>query len=374
MRYSVLLLSGDGIGPEVTGIARRCMKAAAAAEGFDIHFGDAPFGGAAIDATGAPLPERTLEAARAADAIFLGAVGGPKWDDAPERPEKGLLGLRKALGLYANLRPVKVFDGLEDLSPLKRDRVQGADVLIVRELTGGLYFGEKREGESEAFDGCAYSAAEIERIAHMAFRAASARSGRVTSVDKANVLATSRLWRRTVDQVALEYPDVVLDHLYVDAAAMALVTDPTRFDVILTENLFGDILSDEAAVIAGSIGLLGSASLGLSGPGLFEPIHGSAPDIAGSGLANPGGAIASAAMLMRHGLRQSGAADRIDAALAAVLAEGGRTRDLGGSDGTQAFGSMVVDRISMSDEPWPESGTCEAYAHSTPLPLLSTIT
>lgn len=372
MKYSVLLLPGDGIGPEVTDMARRCMEAAAAAEGFEIHFEDAPFGGAAIDATGTPLPERTLETARAVDAIFLGAVGGPRWDDAPERPEKGLLDLRKALGLYANLRPVKVFDGLEDLSPLKSDRVQGADVLIVRELTGGLYFGEKREGESEAFDACSYSAVEIERIAHMAFRAASARSGRVTSVDKANVLATSRLWRRTVDRVATDYPDVVLDHLYVDAAAMALVTEPTRFDVILTENLFGDILSDEAAVIAGSIGLLGSASLGATGPGLFEPIHGSAPDIAGSGLANPGGAIASAAMLMRHGLRQSGGADRIDAALAVALAEGVKTKDLGGSDGTVAFGAAVVDRISTKEGPWPDSGTCGPYKNSPPPMLMST--
>jgi 3-isopropylmalate dehydrogenase len=342
---SVLLLPGDGIGPEVTAVAQACMQAAADAEGFTLSFDEAPFGGAAIDAAGTPLPAETLAKAQAADAIFLGAVGGPKWDDAPERPEKGLLGIRKALGLFANLRPVKVFDGLEDFSPLKLDRVKGADVLIVRELTGGLYFGEKREGDAEAFDGCAYSAHEVERIARIAFRAASGRSGRVTSVDKSNVLATSRLWRRTVERVAADYPDVALDHMYVDAAAMALVTHPTRFDVILTENLFGDILSDEAAVIAGSIGLLGSASLGATGPGMFEPIHGSAPDIAGTGAANPGGAIASAAMLMRHGLDQGGAADRIEAALGAALKAGARTADLGGRDGTQAFADAVLTHL-----------------------------
>jgi 3-isopropylmalate dehydrogenase len=322
------------------------MEAAADAEGFTLRFDEAVFGGAAIDAAGTPLPKATLEKAKVADAIFLGAVGGPKWDDAPQRPEKGLLGIRKALGLFANLRPVKVFEGLEDFSPLKVDRVKGADVLIVRELTGGLYFGEKREGEHEAFDGCAYSAAEVERIARIAFEAARGRSKRLTSVDKANVLATSRLWRRTVERVAAEYPDVALDHMYVDAAAMALVTHPARFDVMLTENLFGDILSDEAAVIAGSIGLLGSASLGASGPGLFEPIHGSAPDIAGTGKANPGGAIASAAMLMRHGLNQAKAADRIEAALASALNAGARTADLGGSDGTQAFAEAVISRIA----------------------------
>ncbi len=346
MTQSVLLLPGDGIGPEVTAVARACMEAAAEAEGVQLQFDEAAFGGVAIDAAGTPLPDATLEKANAADAIFLGAVGGPKWDAAPERPEKGLLGIRKALGLFANLRPVKVFEGLEDFSPLKADLVKGADVLIVRELTGGLYFGEKREGDDEAFDGCAYSAAEVERIARIAFEAAQGRSKRLTSVDKANVLATSRLWRRTVEQVAADYPDVALDHMYVDAAAMALVTHPSRFDVILTENLFGDILSDEAAVIAGSIGLLGSASLGAPGPGLFEPIHGSAPDIAGTGKANPGGAIASAAMLMRHGLDQPGAADRIEAALAGALKTGARTADLGGDFGTEAFAEAVRTRLN----------------------------
>lgn len=348
MTRSILMLPGDGIGPEVAAAAKLCLEAVASAEGLSLGFDAAPFGGAGIDEAGSPLPAETLEKARAADAIFLGAVGGPAWDDAPERPEKGLLGLRKALGLFANLRPVKVFDGLEHLSPLKEDRVRGADVLIVRELTGGLYFGEKREGETDAFDGCAYTAEEVERIARIAFRAAAGRNGRLTSVDKANVLATSRLWRRTVDRLAPEYADVAVDHMYVDAAAMALVTGPARFDVILTENLFGDILSDEAAVIAGSIGLLGSASLGLSGPGLFEPIHGSAPDIAGKGIANPSGAILSAAMLLRHGLGEASAADRLEAALEAELRDRERTADLGGSASTAAFAERVAERAERA--------------------------
>lgn len=345
MSASVLLLPGDGIGPEVTEAARLCLAAAAAAEGVTLEFEAAPFGGAAIDACGTPLPEATLEKAKHSDAVFLGAVGGPAWDDAPERPETGLLALRKALGLFANLRPVKVFDGLEDLSPLKPDRAAGADLVIVRELTGGLYFGEKREGETEAFDGCAYSVAEVERIARAAFRAAASRRGRVVSVDKANVLATSRLWRRTVTRISKEFADIALEHLYVDAAAMALVTEPARFDVILTENLFGDILSDEAAVIAGSIGLLGSASLGAEGPGLFEPIHGSAPDIAGQGKANPIGAISSAAMLLRHGLKAPEAAARIERAVPAALKAGAGTADIGGRDATQAMTEAVVRRI-----------------------------
>jgi 3-isopropylmalate dehydrogenase len=343
---SVLLLPGDGIGPEVTEAARQCLEAAASAEGLSIKFDEAAFGGAAIDACGTPLPDTTLETAKTADAVFLGAVGGPAWDDAPERPEKGLLGLRKALGLFANLRPVAVFPGLEDLSPLRPERAAGSDLLIVRELTGGLYFGDKREGDREAFDGCAYSAAEVERIARAAFRAAAGRRGRVTSVDKANVLATSRLWRRTVTRIGEEFPDVALEHLYVDAAAMALVTDPARFDVILTENLFGDILSDEAAVIAGSIGLLGSASLGQAGPGLFEPIHGSAPDIAGQGVANPIGAIASAAMLLRHGLKAPEAAERLEHAIAAALNAGLRTPDIGGTDGTEAMTNAVLRQLA----------------------------
>lgn len=345
MSQAILILPGDGIGPEVATAAKACLQAIAELEGLRLTFTEAPFGGAGIDACGEPLPQDTLKAAQSADAIFLGAVGGPKWDHAPKRPEQGLLGLRKALGLYANLRPVKVFKGLEHLSPLKEKRVAGADVLIVRELTGGLYFGEKREGDEEAFDGCSYSRAEVSRIAEIGFKAAQGRNGKLTSVDKANVLATSRLWRKTVKDLSGDYPDVAVDHLYVDAAAMALVTQPARFDVIVTENLFGDILSDEAAVVAGSIGLLGSASLGASGPGLFEPIHGSAPDIAGQDKANPSGAIASAAMLLRYGLNQPKAADRLEAALEAALLHEPRTADLGGTASGSAFADSVLSHI-----------------------------
>lgn len=347
-RHRILLLPGDGIGPEVTAAARQCLEAVAAGFDLSLAFDEAPVGGAGIEACGEPLPAETLHRARTSDAVLLGAVGGPAWDAAPRRPEAGLLALRKGLGLFANLRPVKVFEGLEDLSPLKRERVAGADLLIVRELTGGLYFGEKREGEYEAFDGCAYTREEVERIARVAFEAAGQRRGRVTSVDKANVLATSRLWRRTVEDHARAWPDIALDHLYVDAAAMTLVTQPARFDVIVTENLFGDILSDEAAVIGGSIGLLGSASLGAGGPGVFEPVHGSAPDIAGRDIANPAGAIASAALLLRHGLGLPGPAQALDDALADTLRAGVRTRDLGGTAGCMRFAAAVCERVAAT--------------------------
>jgi 3-isopropylmalate dehydrogenase len=346
MTQNILVLPGDGIGPEVSAAARLCLDAVAAAEGLDLSFDEAAFGGHGIDECGEPLPGETLKKAQNSDAIFLGAVGGPKWDKAPKRPEQGLLGIRKTLGLFANLRPIKVFEGLKHLSPLKADRVTGADVLIVRELTGGLYFGEKREGDIEAFDGCSYSSQEVDRIAQIAFKAAQGRSGRVMSVDKANVLATSRLWRKTVENVASGYPDVELDHMLVDAAAMRLVTHPASFDVIVTENLFGDILSDEASVISGSIGLQGSASMGSSGPGLFEPIHGSAPDIAGQNIANPAGAIASAAMMLRHGLGQAKAADRMDAALEAELKTGNATSDLGGTAKCDEFAAKIAERIA----------------------------
>lgn len=343
--YTICLLAGDGIGPEVTRSARQCLEAVAASHGLALRFTEADFGGAAIDAHGEPLPEATLAAAQTADAVFLGAVGGPKWDGAPKRPEQGLLGLRKALGLYANIRPVRLRPGLEDLSPLRPERVAGADLVIVRELTGGLYFGEKRLEDEAAFDSCSYTTGEIARIARIAFDIAARRSGRVTSVDKDNVLATSKLWRRTVTRLAGERDDIALDHILVDAAAMALITRPASFDVILTENLFGDILSDEAAVIAGSIGLLGSASLGGDGPGLFEPIHGSAPDIAGGGVANPGGAIASMAMLLRDGLGLIEAGDHLDAALDAALSKGVRTADLGGTAKTGDLAGAVVEAV-----------------------------
>jgi 3-isopropylmalate dehydrogenase len=323
----------------------QCLKLVAEQCALDFSFEEHDFGGAAIDAHGTPLPASTLEACLGSDAILLGAIGGPQWDHCAERPEGGLLALRQALGLFANLRPARVIPGLEEFSPLKSVIAAGADVLVVRELTGGIYFGEKKQGADCASDVCIYSADEIERIAHVAFRAASSRRGRVTSVDKANVLATSRLWRSTVNSVAASYPDVVLDHLYVDAAAMALVTSPTRFDVILTENMFGDILSDELAVISGSIGLLGSSSSGNTGPSLFEPIHGSAPDIAGQDKANPGGAIASAAMLLEE-LGFSVQAEALGGAHEQTLREGCRTADLGGADGCAELGSQVRQRLA----------------------------
>jgi 3-isopropylmalate dehydrogenase len=298
-------------------------------------------GGAAIEACGDPLPPATLAACERADAILLGAVGGPQWDGAEKRPEAGLLELRSRLGLYANLRPARVIAGMERFSPLKSDVAAGADVLVVRELTGGLYFGDKSHGEDDASDTCSYSRVEVERIAHVAFLAARRRRGKVTSVDKANVLATSRLWRRIVGEVALQYPDVALDHLYVDAAAMALVTHPSRFDVILTENMFGDILSDQLSAIGGSIGLLASASAGYGGALLFEPIHGSAPDLAGRDVANPAGAIASAAMLLDLALELSDEARLLTRALESALIEGCRTADLDGDHGCAGFGARV---------------------------------
>ncbi|OQW46390.1 MAG: 3-isopropylmalate dehydrogenase [Proteobacteria bacterium SG_bin6] len=338
MRLAVL--PGDGIGPEVTAEAVAALRLAADQGGFALELSEHPFGGAAIDACGTPLPEATLAACRAADGLLMGAVGGPAWDNAPQRPEAGLLALRAALGLYANLRPARVIPGLEALSPLRPELARGTDILVVRELTGGLYFGAREEGAEAASDLCAYSAQEVTRVAHVAFRAAQGRRGRVTLVDKANVLATSRLWRRVVTRVAAEYPGVTLDHLYVDAAAMELVRRPARFDVILTENLFGDILSDQLSAVAGSIGLLGSASLGNGGPGLFEPIHGSAPDIAGRGIANPAGAIASAAMLL-DALGQGAAARALHAAIEAAVLGGCRTRDLGGAATTAELGAAI---------------------------------
>ena len=336
----IVVLPGDGIGPEVAAEAQACLAVVSDHAGLGLAFEAHDFGGVAIDRHGTPLPEATLEACRAADAILLGAVGGPRWDQSPERPEAGLLKLRKALGLFANLRPARVFRGLEHYSPLRPEIAVGTDVLVVRELTGGIYFGEKMLEEDRASDVCAYSRMEVERIAHVAFRAARHRQSRVTSVDKANVMASSKLWRRVVDEVGKAYPDVALDHLYADAATMHLVTRPREFDVIVTDNLFGDLLSDEMSVIGGSIGLLGSASVGDGGPGLFEPIHGSAPDIAGQDKANPAGAIASAAMLLDH-LGLHAEARQIEEALEETLNDGKRTGDLGGTLGCKAFGAAV---------------------------------
>lgn len=343
----IVVLPGDGIGPEVTQQAVQSLKLISDGCALGLQFGEQDFGGVAIDAHGTALPAATLEACRTADAILLGAIGGPQWDACAERPEAGLLALRSALGLFANLRPARVIPGLECFSPLKSSIAAGADILVVRELTGGIYFGEKTHSAEAASDLCVYSKVEIERIAHVAFRAARSRRGRLTSVDKANVLATSRLWRSTVIEISSSYPDVALDHLHVDAAAMALVTSPTRFDVILTENMFGDILSDELSVISGSIGLLGSSSSGDGGPSLFEPIHGSAPDIAGTDRANPAGAIASAAMLL-EALGHSDAADMLVDALEQILREGCRTADLGGDAGCAEFGERVRSVVEKS--------------------------
>lgn len=341
---NIVVLPGDGIGPEVTLEAVRCLEQLSTERDLKLHFTEYDFGGVAIDRHGDPLPPATLDACRNADAVLLGAVGGDQWNDAPVRPEAGLLRIREELGLFANLRPAKVIDGLQDFSPLRPDISKDADILVVRELTGGIYFGERRVEAAFASDVCSYDREEIERIAHVAFRAARHRRHKVTSVDKANVLATSQLWRETVTQVAEQYPDVELDHMYVDACAMALVTHPRRFDVILTENLFGDILSDELSVIGGSIGLLGSASVGLTGPGLFEPIHGSAPGLAGLNVANPAGAIASAVMMLDElGLGDSGRI--LSNALEVTLVEGCRTGDLGGSATCSEFGKQVRENL-----------------------------
>ncbi len=346
MSQNIAVLPGDGAGPEVAAAARAALEAAAARFGLSLSFAEHPFGGAAIDACGNPLPDATLEACRAADAIILGAVGGPKWGTGTVRPEAGLLRLRQELNLFANLRPVKVHPALAAFSPLREERVRDVDILILRELTGGLYFGDKTRVRDTASDVCRYSRFEIIRAARVAFEAARQRRNHVTSIDKANVLETSRLWRETVtDLHARDYADVGLRHELVDSAAMKLITQPGDYDVVLTENLFGDILSDECSVLAGSIGLLGSASLGAGQNGLYEPIHGSAPDIAGQGIANPVGAITSAAMALHHSLGAPEAADALDGAIFAAIADGARTRDLGGTLGTQEMTAAVIDRL-----------------------------
>lgn len=354
-KFDVVVIPGDGIGLEITSGAVKVLDAAAKKHGLDISYTYKDAGGTAYDKFGVPLPEDTVNAAKSSDGVLFGAVGGDKWDHVkPElRPEKAILGLRKQLGLYANLRPVKVLDALVEYSPLRTDRVKGTDLVIVRELTGGIYFGDRCESEQyhgaeRAWDLENYSVPEVERIAELAFKTAKLRRGKVTSVDKANVLATSRLWRRTTAKVAEKYPDVALDNLYVDNCAMQLAVNPKQFDVIVTGNLFGDILSDEAAVISGSIGMLPSASLG-DGTGLFEPIHGSAPDIAGKGIANPLGTILSAAMLLRYALREEQAADSVEAAVDKVLADGIRTPDLW-KDGfekvnTDEMAQAVAERV-----------------------------
>lgn len=349
--FSIVVLPGDGIGPEVIAEAERVLRAVEARFHAPLALERFPIGAAAVAARGDPLPADTRAAVQRADAVLLGAVGDPSLDQAPRhlRPEAGLLALRALLGVYANLRPVAVHAVLADRSPLKPDRLRGVDLLIVRELTGGLYYGEPRgREETRAVNTLVYSTAEIERVARVAFNAARERRHLVTSVDKANVLEVSQLWRDVVTRVGRDYPDVRLEHLYVDFAAMKLIAEPAAFDVLLTENMFGDILSDEAAVLVGSLGLLPSASLG-GGVGLFEPIHGSAPGIAGQGIANPIGAIASAAMLLRHGLGLVAEAMVIDRAIQAVLTQGYRTRDIAGpsdrSIGTQEMGERIAERV-----------------------------
>ena len=352
LRPRIALLPGDGIGPEVVAAAARVLEAVG-----QFELTELPVGGASIDLHGTALTDEVLEACRRSDAALLGAVGGPKWDstdpDAP-RPEQGLLGLRKGLGLYANLRPVRPSPALLGSSPLREERLAGTDLLVVRELTGGIYFGDSGRDQDRAHDTCEYSVAEIERIAAVAFDAAQrraegdSRTPRVTSVDKANVLETSRLWRETVERVAGEHPGVELEHMLVDNAAMQLVSSPARFDVILTENMFGDILSDEAAMLTGSLGMLPSASLGADRPGLFEPVHGSAPEIAGRGIANPLATCLSVAMMLRHGLDRPGEATAIEAAVDSALQSGLRTPDLAVA-GEEAVGTEeITDAVLAS--------------------------
>ena len=339
---TVMLLPGDGIGPEVLTAARRVLDAVAP----DLEYAEELVGGASIDARGVALTDAALAAAKAADAVLLAAVGGPQWDTTEPgavRPEQALFALRAELGLFANLRPVRPPRALLDASPLRREVIEGTDLLVVRELTGGIYFGEKGRADGRAHDVCVYTEAEIERIARAGFEAA---RSRVTSVDKANVLETSRLWREVVSRVhSEEFPHVELEHLLVDAAAMRLVASPRHFDVILTENMFGDILSDEAAMLTGSIGMLPSASLGGNGPGLFEPVHGSAPDIAGQGIANPLAMILSAALLLRHGLGREDAAAAVESAVDRALEGGLRTRDLGGTATTADATEAVLKEL-----------------------------
>lgn len=339
--HQIVILPGDGIGPEIMAAATRVLDAVGS---FD--YDENRFGGAAIDADGVPLTDATVDACRRSDAVLLAAVGGPRWDStdagAP-RPEQGLLGLRKALGLYANLRPVRPVPALYDASPLKRELIEGTDLLVVRELTGGIYFGEKTRTETTATDLCIYSVAEIERIARVAFEASRTR---VTSIDKMNVLETGRLWREVVARVhSREFPNVELEHQLVDSAAMKIVAAPRHFDVILADNMFGDILSDEAAMLTGSLGMLPSASLGGTGPGLFEPVHGSAPDIAGRGIANPLAMILSAALMLRHGLAMEPEAAAVESAVDRALAGGLRTADLGGSATTAETTEAVLKEL-----------------------------
>jgi len=342
LKARIILLPGDGIGPEVTRAAHSVLERVAI------------LGGCSIDASGVPLTREVLDSCAQADAVLLGAVGGPRWDDpqAAVRPEQGLLALRKGLSLYANLRPVKPHPLLLDATPLKPAHLKGVDMMVLRELTGGLYFGNPRgrdkvDGRLRAFDTMEYYEYEIRRVVELAFRLARGRRKKVTSVDKANVLETSRLWRQTATDVATGFPDVTLEHMLVDTASMRLISSPAGFDVLVTENMFGDILTDEASVLAGSMGLLPSASIGEGGPGVYEPIHGSAPDIAGKGCANPVGAILSAALLLRHSLHLADEAEAVERAVDRAITDGFRTADIRGTHGTEEVTEGIVKRITL---------------------------
>jgi 3-isopropylmalate dehydrogenase len=350
MKATIVTLPGDGIGVEVVAEGVKVLEAIAKTYNHTFTFQEHLIGGCALDATGNPLPDETLEACRQADAVLLGAVGGPKWSDpsAKVRPEQGLLGLRKGLELYANLRPVRIYPMLSGASPLREDRLEGVDLMVVRELTGGIYFGDRQEAtadNAQAYDTMIYSAPEVERIANRAFKLAQFRRGKVTSVDKANVLASSRLWRQVVNQVAAGYPDVELEHMLVDAAAMHLMRRPADFDVIVTGNMFGDIITDEASMLAGSMGMLASASLGDSGAGVYEPIHGSAPDIAGQSIANPLAAILSTGLLLRYALELEDEAEGVENAVQTVLEDGYRTPDITGA----VSDSEAVKQVNTSE-------------------------
>lgn len=355
MEANIVLLPGDGVGPEVTGAAKKVLEAVASRFGHSFRFSEYLIGGCAIDASGTALQEETLEACKASDAVLLGAVGGPKWDNtqATVRPEQGLLALRKGLGVFANLRPVKAYPKLVGASPLKPEKLAGVDLLILRELTGGLYFGQPKgrfqeSGHERAVDTLEYHDYEVTRIVEMAFELAGKRRGKLTSVDKANVLESSRMWREITTDLHKKYPEVTLEHMLVDTAAMRLISSPASFDVLVTENMFGDILTDEASVLSGSMGALPSASLGKDGPGLYEPIHGSAPDIAGQGIANPIGTVLSGAFLLRYSLKLEEEASLVEKAVEMAIDHGQVTRDLGGSLSTkQATDAIIANFVNL---------------------------
>jgi len=352
MNFKIILLPGDGIGPEVVAEAVRVLEVIASKHGHTFKFAERLMGGCSIDKFGSSLTDETLADCKSADAVLLGAVGGPKWDDpaAEDRPERGLLALRNGLGVFANLRPVRVHPALIDWSPLKPEKLKGVDIIVVRELTGGLYFGwpkgrEIKDGRERAVDTLEYYDYEIRRVMELAFTLAKSRKNKVTSVDKANVLESSRLWRQIATRMGKENPDVELEHMLVDTAAMRLITGPAWMDVVVTENMFGDILTDEASVLAGSMGMLPSASLGESGCGLYEPIHGSAPDIAGKGIANPIGTIISSAMMLRHSFKLEAEAASIEKAVDEVITDGARTADLGGKLTTRQMADEIIKRM-----------------------------